>query len=290
MALSWEELLNEQRRVRKEVVECHSEFRQRHPSEWVMPWRKDPSDWVDYKDSLVEIMSHFRDFEKEIPILLAMKENRTQLRDIPWKDIVKNIAGGIARADSTLDSAGVILSIDELASYMLKWMDESKIVNDLIKWKIFKGDDIASKLKVLSRPGAYLADLVYTVLLIERKKIRRNVKYVAIGNYAYTVLASQLEVRNECYSSENNTGNVMEALSWFAFEQHRFEFIISVVHHAANIEYRTARDEVPAAMDQTPLWLLARMNTIRACRLLFKTGFQKRRWEDMNTALCSKQK
>ena len=75
---------------------------------------------------------------------------------------------------------------------------------------------------------------MFTLLAIEREKISNNIKYVAVKNETYVQLAEKLGVKNEYYSSANNTGNVMESLCWFAYEQNRYDFILSIVKFAVD--------------------------------------------------------
>ena len=67
---------------------------------------------------------------------------------------------------------------------------------------------------------------------IERGAIANKSKYVAITNETYVQIADTLGIKHEYYSSANNTGNVMESLSWFAYEQKKFDFILSIAKFA----------------------------------------------------------
>ena len=93
---------------------------------------------------------------------------------------------------------------------------------------------------------SYVADFIFTMVAIERQAISKKSLYVAISNGTYVWLAEKLEIRHEYYSNANNTGNVMESLSWFAYEQKRFDFILSIVHIAANLEFPATATPGPA--------------------------------------------
>ena len=78
---------------------------------------------------------------------------------------------------------------------------------------------------------------MFTLLAIEREKISNKSQYVAVKNETYVQLADKLGIRHAHYSSPNNTGNVMESLFWLAYEQGRYDFILSIIKIATDIEY-----------------------------------------------------
>ena len=84
-------------------------------------------------------------------------------------------------------------------------------------------------------------------MAIERKAISQQALYVAIKNETYVQLADQLGIRHTYYSSANNTGNVIESLCWLAYEQKKYNFILSIVRFAADFEYPDAVAPGPAA-------------------------------------------
>ena len=81
---------------------------------------------------------------------------------------------------------------------------------------------------------------MFTLLAIEREKISNKSQYVAVKNETYVQLADKLGIRHAHYSSPNNTGNVMESLCWLAYEQNRYDFILSIVKFAVDLEYPDA--------------------------------------------------
>ena len=81
---------------------------------------------------------------------------------------------------------------------------------------------------------------MFTLLAIEREKISNKSQYVAVKNETYVQLADKLGIKHAHYSSANNTGNVMESLCWLAYEQNRYDFILSIVKFAVDLEYPDA--------------------------------------------------
>ena len=137
-------------------------------------------------------------------MLEGYAQTANQLKELPWIEIAKKIADGIRRKDERLDSAEQLMYIDELRDYINRWRIESKTVDKLIGWVLF-GDDGPKKLAEFSRPGAYVADLMFTFLSIERGAVSSNSRYVAIKNDTYVQLAKKLGLRSKYYSSVNNT-------------------------------------------------------------------------------------
>ena len=84
-----------------------------------------------------------------------------------------------------------------------------------------------------SRPGAWLADVVYTIMLVELGFARPAVKYVAVGNDAYAQLADNLGVEGDRNNSANNLGNMLEFLTCVAFEEMRLDWIVALSAHLA---------------------------------------------------------
>ena len=84
-------------------------------------------------------------------------------------------------------------------------------------------------------------------MAIEREAISQKSQYVAIKNPTYVRLADELGIRDTVYSSANNTGNVMESLCWLAYEQKKYNFILSIVKFATDVEYPDTVARGPAA-------------------------------------------
>ena len=158
---------------------------------WKTTWSKSPKCWVDYPDSVPDVMKTFDSIIVEVPLLQGYAQTANQLKELPWMEIAKKIADGIGRQDERLDSAARLMSVDQLRDYVKRWRLNSKTVDNLIRWKLFE-DDRPKKLAEFSRPGAYVADFMFTLLAIERGAITSKSQYVAIKNNTY-------EQHRECH-------------------------------------------------------------------------------------------
>ena len=67
-------------------------------------------------------------------------------------------------------------------------------------------------------------------------------------NNRFYVDESKLGLRDTFYSSPNNTGNVMESSCWLAYEQKKYDFILSIIKFAADCEYPDTVAAGPAAV------------------------------------------
>ena len=127
---------------------------------WETQWQKSPKDWVDFPKSLHKVMKTFHDIINKVPKLQKYAKKYSKLNQMPWKDIVREIADGVVRKDARLVSAENTISIEDLHGYVKKWRKTCQIVDRLIQWKLF-GDDSAKKLAEFSRPGAYEQRFLY---------------------------------------------------------------------------------------------------------------------------------
>ena len=89
---------------------------------------------------------------------------------MPWMDIARKIADGINRKDERLDSGDNMMSIEELRAYIEDWRTDCQTVDNLIPWSLFETDE-ANTVAKFSRPGAYVAEFMFTLLVIERRAI-----------------------------------------------------------------------------------------------------------------------
>ena len=129
------------------------------------------------------------------------------------------------------------MDMTTLRTFIQEWKNESDVVKKLLHWELFKESDAPAKnVAVLSRPGAYLADFMFTLVSIERQNITDKFKNSVICNGVYKEMATSLDIHHSVYSNANNVGNIMESLFWLAYEQQKYGFIISVVHHAADLQ------------------------------------------------------
>ena len=129
-----------------------------------------------------------------------------------------------------------MMSIEELRAYIEDWRTDCQTVGNLIRWSLFETDETKTLAKC-SRPGAFLADFMFTLLAIERRATSPESDYVAIKTGTYVNLADKLDIRNDYFRSASNTSNLMQCLVWFAYEQKRYHFIMTVVKLAMDLEY-----------------------------------------------------
>jgi len=181
-------------------------------------------------------MRNFKNIKDEGPMLQKYAQEICKLNEMPWMDIARKIADGINRKDERLDSGDNMMSIEELRVYIEDWRTDCQTVDNLIRWSLFETDE-AKTLAKCSRPGAHLADFMFTLLAIERRATSPESDYVAIKTGTYVNLADKLDIRNDYFGSANNISNLMECLVWFAYEQKRYHFIMTVVKLAIDLEY-----------------------------------------------------
>ena len=86
------------------------------------------------------------------------------------------------------------------------------------------------------------------MVAIEREAISNKSQYAAIQSATHVELADKLGIKDTYYSSRNNTCNVMKSLCWLAYEQNRYEFLLSIVQFAADFEYPGTVASGPAAV------------------------------------------
>ena len=127
---------------------------------WSTKWIQCQEKWVEHENALDEVMVHFKDMLADVPMLEEYAKVKTQLKQLPWVVFAQTIADGIDRADERLDSAAT-MSIEELGKYVEDWRTACGTVDKLIGWSLFR-DSAAKTLCTFSRPGAYLADFMFT--------------------------------------------------------------------------------------------------------------------------------
>ena len=205
--------------------------------EWKNPWKGKTSEWMEAGNYLQEALHMCTHIKTDTRKLHHFGNTKKKLRDIPWNDIAAEIADNINRTTELLDSAQTIMDMTTLRTFIQEWKNESDVVKKLLHWELFKESDAPAKnVAVFSRPGAYLADFMFTLVTIERQNVIDKCKYSVICNDVYKEMATSLDIQHSVYSNANNVGNVMESLFWLAYEQHKYGFIISVVHHAADLQ------------------------------------------------------
>ena len=74
----------------------------------------------------------------------------------------------------------VLHDVSDVKRYLQNWRRQSCVVEDFMTWHCCSPTEMCEA----SRPGAWLADVLYTVMLVEQRSARPTVKYVAVGNEA----------------------------------------------------------------------------------------------------------
>ena len=188
-----------------------------------LQWHTEPSAWKDNSRLLGE-------GQADMPRLQGyVSAGIVYLRDIPWIDLVEGVcvaARREARTDDVLQAAAALGlgGAPNLKVYLDAWGRQSDKVQAAIEWRRCTPNEMCE----VSRPGAWLADAVFTALCVEMGKLRWNAKYIAAGNDAYADLAADLGIVGEQNNSNNNLGNVLEFLTWVALEERRVGWIVAV--------------------------------------------------------------
>jgi len=209
-------------------------------SESCLAWTGDPGRWKD--DSKVETEGL-----ENMPRLMSLAERATLLREFPWRDLVRSVyrqAHAAAQVHRQAHAAAKVQSSDMqvvvgtlglrdpdgLKNYLTAWAAGSQRVRQTLAWELASPKQMCQ----MSRPGAWLGDVVFTDLLVVFGK-RANMQYAAVGNKFYTWLGGALGVTalGTQNSSANNVGNVMEFLHWLAYEEDRCEWVVAICLLAA---------------------------------------------------------
>ena len=93
----------------------------------------------------------------------------------------------------------------------------------------------ANQLRVLTRPGAYLLDTTFTMILILKQKISAkrlpNLKYEVVSNRALAAVAREVFPAADSPRSLNYIGNSVESMAWLLLEADRCDMILAVAYH-----------------------------------------------------------
>ena len=91
-----------------------------------------------------------------------------------------------------------------------------------------------------SYPGAWLSDYLFTIYLIALGDVNVSVHYTVVTNHTYAVLLRELlsvpgvfpELAGlKTISCEVRVGNIMERLSWQAWEEHNYLWLIGLIYN-----------------------------------------------------------
>ena len=78
---------------------------------WETSWTRTLDTWVDYENSLRQVFDTFKNIEHEVLKFRDYAQQFNKLNDIPWMEIAREIADGVRRQDTRLESADDIMSI-----------------------------------------------------------------------------------------------------------------------------------------------------------------------------------
>ena len=156
------------------------------------------------------------------------------LRDVPWRPILEEVFSVVCAKSGTEKVTEVAASlglhdVSELKRYLENWRQQNAVVEGVLTWRRYTAKEMCEA----SRPGAWLTDVVYTAMLVAQGSARFNVRFIPAPNDAYVRLADNLGVKGDMNNSPNNLGNVLEFLTWLAFEEKRFDWIAAVGAHLA---------------------------------------------------------
>ena len=103
------------------------------------------------------------------------------MRDVPWRTIAELVLSTMCANQGTGHAFCVrhVCACQGAAivkSYLEKWKREIRLVEYVLTWSRCSPEDMCEA----SRPGAWLADVVYTVMLVELGFARPNVKYIPV--------------------------------------------------------------------------------------------------------------
>ena len=229
--------------IRFQLVRLMSEL-------WENPWKPQTSELSGPRNNLQESINTFSALNINVPKLIKFSQQYTQLRQLPWNTISVDIAENIARTCDYLDSSQAIMGRKKLQAFIKSWMTSCESARNLITWEPLRDDYASLNMLRLSRPGRHLANVMFTILSVERQRLASNCKLHVICNKAYVHMAIALNMVHPCYCFSNNVSNTMQALLWLAYEQKKYGFIISMIHHVANLQWDGMDDLMSLSTEQ----------------------------------------
>lgn len=184
-------------------------------------WGKSPSQWKDTSTVGDLLVQHLAD----MPIFCSLASPDMFLRDLPWRELVEHVLSVSCIDAGVLPTSDVLVgslarsrgwdSLEGLRSGFKDWTDRSPRLRNVCAMKGWT----STLFKDVCRPGAWLADSLFTELSVRHGNHRASVEFVPVGNGDYRELARGLHLSSENYSSSNNVGNVMEHIMWVALEE-----------------------------------------------------------------------
>ena len=122
-----------------------------------------------------------------LPLLPEMKRLRrmgmriSQLKELPWLDMACEIARHVCIHNRFL-LASCSMNLPQLGQYIADCWTSNELVDDVMGWK---GRYEPFALCDASRPGAPLADFMYTLVRIKKGGSKPGVKHCAVPNATY---------------------------------------------------------------------------------------------------------
>lgn len=192
---------------------CHESAYSTAVPEVSLEWSADPVMWMGTSELRAEKLLG-------MPISQDIVRQRVlYMRDVPWRMIAAHVFSTVCANPGTDIVCRVRHSclhvIACLKLYLEHWRSGSPVVEYVLAWRMYTNP---TEMCEASRPAAWLADVVYTVMLVGLGFARPTVKYIPVGNYAYVQLADNLGVEGDRNNSADNLGNMFEFITWVAFE------------------------------------------------------------------------
>ena len=108
------------------------------------------------------------------------------MRDVPWRtiaaEVFSTVCAKVGTGNVTEMAARLGLhDVSALKRHLQNWRRQSCVVEDILTWRRCSPTEMCEA----SRPGAWLADVVSTVMLVEQKSARPTLKFVAVGKDDY---------------------------------------------------------------------------------------------------------
>ena len=98
---------------------------------WNTAWARTPSDWHDEPDSLAPSLRLLPEMQR----LQLFGRQASQLKQLPWLDMAREIAEGACSAASSTFLSRCSLTVPELSQHIENWRANNDLVDAVIGWK-----------------------------------------------------------------------------------------------------------------------------------------------------------
>ena len=170
--------------------------------------------------------------------------NPALLEQLPWDDIVRTVftrAAAMGAQDCRGEEFQVkflllVLERQDLATLdgLRRSLAYMATVSPAIQHTLL-GQGTDSWLRVVNRPGAYLLDTVYTMVLILcghlTRRRRQNLQYEAVPNQNLHAVAVEVFPEEIIGRNLNYVGNSVESLAWLLLEADRCDMVVALAVH-----------------------------------------------------------